>query len=194
MDLKELKRVSDGIVPPTKDLEKMLIECQREFYIRKSAKRKKRAIVLSIVIAMFVFVQNLFTGPTEIAVYAATATANIRLQKNEKIILERQNTPMGSGYVFHIEIPGGQYTYTLTDENSQYPQNVFHKGDEIYWLPDGMADSFRNEEGGIIELPKVSKSVINIQILMERGKEEVLQLSLSQEKGGCSVILTEVNK
>lgn len=126
--------------------------------------------------------------------YAATSTSNIRLQKNEKVMLEKQNTPMGSGYAFYIEIPSGQYTYTLTDENSQYPQNIFHKGNEIYWLPDGMADNLRNEEGDVIELPKVSKSVINIQILMEGKKTEVLQLSLSEESGGCSVILMELNK
>lgn len=43
MDWRELKRVSDGIVPPAKDLEKMRIECQRKFDIRKSAKRKKKS-------------------------------------------------------------------------------------------------------------------------------------------------------
>ena len=57
-----------------------------------------------------------------------------------------------------------------------------------------MADNLRNEEGDVIELPKVSKSVINIQILMEGKKTEVLQLSLSEESGGCSVILMELNK
>lgn len=86
------------------------------------------------------------------------------------------------------------YTYTMTDENSQYPQNVFQKGNEIYWMPDGAGSNLRDADGNIIKLPKTDKTVINIQVMTGETVNETFQLCLDKEDHVCTVTLKEIDK
>ena len=154
MDLKDLTKLSEGIKLPSKNMKDMIAECQSKYQKRKILKKKVK--ITSICIASFIFCIyfGTYLWQPEISVYAATSTANVKLQENEQVVLSRQSTPMGVGYKLELALPRGEYTYTMTDENSQYPQNVFQKGNEIYWMPDGVGSNLRDADGNIIKLSK----------------------------------------
>jgi len=189
MDLKDLTRLSEGIKLPAKNMEDMIAECQSKYQKRKILKRRMK--ITSICIASFIFCICFGAAlwQPEISVYAATTTANVKLHENEQVVLSKQSTPMGMGYRLELDLPKGEYTYTMTDENSQYPQNVFQKGNEIFWMPDGVGDNLRDENGDIIKLPKVEKTVINIQVVSGETIKETFQLFLVKENKGCTVML-----
>lgn len=194
MDLKDLTKLSEGIKLPSKNMEDMIAECQSKYQKRKILKKKVK--ITSICIASFIFCIyfGTYLGQPEISVYAATSTANVKLQENEQVVLSRQSTQMGVGYKLELALPRGEYTYTMTDENSQYPQNVFQKGNEIYWMPDGVGSNLRDADGNIIKLPKTDKTVINIQVMIEGTVKETFQLCLDKEDNICTVTLKEIDK
>lgn len=194
MDLKDLTRLSEGIKLPSNNMEDMIVECQSKYQKRKILKKKMK--ITSICIASFIFCIcfGAILWQPEISVYAATTTANVRLQENEQVVLSKQSTPMGMGYKLELALPRGEYTYTMTDENSQYPQNVFQKGNEIFWMPDGVGVNLRDENGDIIKLPKTEKTVINIQVMSEGTVKETFQLCLGKENNVCTVTLKEIDK
>ena len=194
MDLKNLTRLSEGIRLPAKNMEDMIAECQSKYQKRKILKRRMK--ITSICIASFIFCIcfGAVLWQPEISVYAATTTANVKLHENEQVVLSKQSTPMGMGYRLELDFPKGEYTYTMTDENSQYPQNVFQKGNEIFWMPDGVGDNLRGENGDIIKLPKIEKTVINIQVMSGETIKETFQLFLVKENRGCTVMLKEIDK
>lgn len=194
MDLKELRRLSEGIKFPSKNMEDMISECHSKYQKRKILKRRMN--ITSICAAGFIFsiYFGLYLWQPEISVYAATTTADVKLQENKQVILAKQSTPVGVGYKLELDLPKGEYTYTMTDENSQYPQNVFQKGNEIYWMPDGAGSNLRDANGNIIKLPKTNKTVINIQVMTGETVNEAFQLCLDKEDHVCTVTLKEIDK
>lgn len=194
MDAKDFKRLSEGIILPPKDVGDMIRGCQLNY--RKRKIKKKRMKIASICIVSFIFCIcfGISKVQPEIYVYAATTTDNVKLQEDKEVILSKQNTPMGLGYKLEISIPKGGYTYTITDENSQYPQNVFHKENEIYWMPDGVGNNLRDSDGNVIELPKTDKTVINIKVMTKDSVKENFQLSLDKRDDVCTVTLDEISK
>lgn len=103
-------------------------------------------------------------------------------------------TPMGAGYVLYLRLPDSSYTYTLTGENGENLQNIFHKENQIYWLPDGTGNNLRYENGDTIKLPSVEKSLIQINVHSDDTKIITFELCLQKETDdGCSVTLTKIS-
>lgn len=194
MDLKDLKRLSEGIVMPSNKVDNMFQECQLKYGKRKRFKKKMRIISISIVGVIFCICLGMYMKQPEVSVYASTSTANVKLQENQQIVLAKQSTPMGWGYKLEIQMSSEEYIYTVTDENSQYPQNIFHKGNEIYWFPDGLGTNLRDSKGTIIELPEIDQTVITIQILQNKNIKETFQLCLEKKGDTCSVTLEKEAK
>lgn len=194
MDLNDLMRLSEGIKLPSKNIEDMIAECQSKYKKRKILKKKIKIRLTCIASVIFCICSWIYLWEPEVSVYAATITENVRLRENEQVVLLKQSTPMGMGYKLELFFPRGEYTYTITDENSQYPQNVLKKGNEIYWMPDGVGNNLRDANGNVIKLPKTDKTVINIQVIMEGNVKETFQLCLDKKDNVCTVILKEIDK
>ena len=194
MDLKDLKRLSEGIVIPSNKVDDMLQECQLKYRKKKKFKKKIKLVSISIVGFIFCICLGIYMKQPTVSVYASTSTDKVKLQENQQIVLAKQSTPMGWGYKLEIQMPSEEYFYTVTDENSQYPQNIFHKGNELYWFPDGLGTNIRDSKGNIIELPKTDQTVITIQVIQNNSIKETFQLFLEKKGHVCSVTLKEKNK
>lgn len=189
MEFNGLKKLSEGILLPDKTEETILQECCTSYKMKKAIQKKKRVAMLCIAVLMIGICSNLMMRQEEFAVYAATITEKVQLKEDEQVTLRAQETPMGMGYVLEIAMPKGRYFYTITDEESKYPQNVFHKENEIYWLPDGGGSNLRDENGNVIELPKIDKSVINIQVFSGKDVKKTFQLNMEKKDSECVVTL-----
>ncbi len=194
MDLNDLIKLSEGIRVPAKNMEDMIVECQAKYQKRKILKKRMKKTSICIASFIICICFGTYLWQPKISVYATTDSANVKLQENEQVVLSKQSTPMGEGYKLELVLPRGEYTYTMTDDNSRYPQNVFQKGSEIYWMPDGVGSNLRDINGNIIKLPKTNKTVINVQVMMEGNVKETFQLCLDKEDNVCMVTLKEIEK
>lgn len=195
MELGDLKKLSDGIVMPPKDPEKMIDTCEAVHRKRKKIRKQRRNLSICIVASLLlVLCLSWQMREPEIVVYACAPTEKVALQKNETITLAKEYTPMGMGYILELDLPESTDTYTITDENSEYPQNIFHKENRIYWLPDGASFNLQDEDGNAISLPETERTVINIRVSSKNEKETTFRLCLEKNAEQCSVTLTEIDK
>lgn len=195
MELRDLKKLSDGIVMQPKDPENLIDTCEDIYRKRIKIRKQRKNISLCIIISLLlVLCLSWQMREPEIVVYACAPPDKVALQENETIILAKEYTPMGMGYVLELELPESTYTYTITDEESEYPQNIFHKENQIYWLPDGANFNLQDENGNAISLPQTEKTVINIQVFSENEEETTFQLCLEKNEEQCSVTLTKIDK
>lgn len=195
MELRDLKKLSDGIVMQPKDPEKLLDTCEDIHRKRMKVRKQRRNLSLCMIASLLlVLCLSWQMREPEIVVYAYAPTEKVALQKNETITLAKEYTPMGMGYILELDLPESTDTYTITDENSEYPQNIFHKENRIYWLPDGASFNLQDENGNAISLPQTEKTVINIQVFSENEEETTFQLCMEKNEEQCSVTLTKIDK
>ncbi|MDD3140332.1 MAG: hypothetical protein PHX08_15360, partial [Lachnospiraceae bacterium] len=123
-------------------------------------------------------------------VYASGTQGAVKMEVGHTVILEKQETPMGEGYALRLVLGKNQYYYSLTDETNVCPDNIFQKGNMMYWFPDGLrGGNFRDEDNSVIQLPSTEKSTLKINVYDGENKVEELILVLEKQGNTCSVEL-----
>lgn len=191
----DLQRLSAKIVVPDINNDEMIDRCKQVYSLRLAKKRKRVTFSVCSIIALLFVSINIFIVQPKIEVYATSNSSKVLLKKDEQVTLEKQSTPMGAGYEMEISIPKDEYMITLTDEQSQHPENIFVNDNIIYWLPDGFPNGFfRDESGAEIILPKTDVSIININVLSKDKNIASFKIQLNKNGDYCSAVLLELSK
>ena len=189
--------LADDIEQSEEQRQENLLNCKKKLLSRKKERSIRRYVTVAAAIIMMVLVVSQFMvfKDSELVVYASVSSGKEQLKTGEKISLKEQVTPLGRGYTFEIEIKGNNKYVTIEDEKNQGLDNIFRDDNKIYWLPDGTANgNFRDENGGVIQVPRTDKSVLKIKVVDGVGKilNEVL-LIMERNGENCSVKMINVN-
>ena len=122
--------------------------------------------------------------------YASSISGEVKLKTGESVILKKQFTPLGMGYVLTLDTKETEFYYTVESEDNVYSENIFRNGNTIYWLPDGsLSGKLSDENGEIIYLPKTNKSILKIRVHNKEAQVENITLSLERRGDVCSAEL-----
>lgn len=170
---------------------------RRKTYLPKNSIR----IAVAGILMFFIIVSALQSGPdgVTITVYAMDQEGNdenVLLVPGQNINLRLEETPVGYGYIFEVDIPDGYAYESVLGENSENIFAVYQKQNYIYWIPDGEVPGniYNRDEEKLSsdEFERIETS--NFEIVIYSDKKEVVQeikLEFRRTDSGCVVSLNE---
>lgn len=189
--LENMSKLADDIVLTEQDIEKLYGSYQKRIETQKGKTvfMRKCYSVIAVVAVIIMFSTIYFLQSPELIVYAAVRGEMVQLGLNEKVYLEKEKTPLGEGYVLEMSVEGGNYYYTIENEENLNADNIFRDENRVIWMPDGMNTiDFRDQNGNVIQIPGVNQSNLQIKVCNSEGKEiERVTLILEKKNGQCSV-------
>ena len=189
--LENMSKLADDIVLTEQDIEKLYGSYQKRIETQKGKTvfMRKCYSVIAVVAVIIMFSTIYFLQSPELIVYAAVRGEMVQLRLNEKVYLEKEKTPLGEGYVLEMSVEGGNYYYTIENEENLNADNIFRDENRVIWMPDGMNTiDFRDQNGNAIQIPGVNQSNLQIKVCNSEGKEiERVTLILEKKNGQCSV-------
>lgn len=191
VDFERIAGLAEDIVFSEKDSDRVLSTC----YSRLDGKMNRpqnlyhRAAAVVIILILTVVTAVMVNKP-DVLVYASSISGEVKLKTGESVILKKQFTPLGMGYVLTLDTKETEFYYTVESEDNVYSENIFRNGNTIYWLPDGsLSGKLSDENGEIIYLPKTNKSILKIRVHNKEAQVENITLSLERRGDVCSAEL-----
>lgn len=191
VDFERIAGLAEDIVFSEKDSDRVLSTC----YSRLDGKGNRpqnlyhRAAAVVIILILTVVTAVMVNKP-DVLVYASSISGEVKLKTGESVILKKQFTPLGMGYVLTLDTKETEFYYTVESEDNVYSENIFRNGNTIYWLPDGsLSGKLSDENGEIIYLPKTNKSILKIRVHNKEAQVENITLSLERRGDVCSAEL-----
>lgn len=193
VDFERLALLAEDIVFSEAERVKVMSACYSGLEEKRRKQRKWYYRAAAIVLVFLITaITAVMVSPPNVLVYASGISGKVRLKTGESVILKKQFTPLGMGYMLTLDTGEAEAFYTIETGEHIYPENVFQNSNTIYWLPDGVLNGKLSDENGeIIHLPKTNKSVLKIRVSSKGGQKEDITLSLEQRENVCSVELLE---
>lgn len=138
----EIRKVSEKIVLDEGRKSRIISE-GRKIALQRRKRMKMHCGVASVLLIMGIVVSQLVNYPKQgnvypITVYAQEISEACEIDMNEgaEFSLEKQETPLGLGYVLYAAIEDGHQYKTVIGENKDGVDTIFRNEDHIYWIPD----------------------------------------------------------
>lgn len=138
----EIRKVSEKIVLDEGRKSRIISE-GRKIALQRRKRMKMHCGVASVLLIMGIVVSQLVDYPKQGNVYPITVYAQeiseaceIDMIEESEFSLEKQETPLGLGYVLCATIEDGYHCKTVIGENKEGIDTIFQDEDYIYWVPD----------------------------------------------------------
>lgn len=193
VDFERLAPLAEDIVFSEAERVKVMSACYSGLEEKRRKQRKWYYRAAAIVLVFLITaITAVMVSPPNVLVYASGISGKVRLKTGESVILKKQFTPLGMGYMLTLDTGEAEAFYTIETGEHIYPENVFQNSNTIYWLPDGVLNGKLSDENGeIIHLPQINKSILRIKVHSRRAQNEEIVLSLERRGEDCSVELLE---
>ena len=139
VDFERLAPLAEDIVFSEAERVKVMSACYSGLEEKRRKQRKWYYRAAAIVLVFLITaITAVMVSPPNVLVYASGISGKVRLKTGESVILKKQFTPLGMGYMLTLDTGEAEAFYTIETGEHIYPENVFQNSNTIYWLPDGV--------------------------------------------------------